>query len=81
MPDHDPIRFAADLSTKLAARSRHICAFLGAGVGSACGLPDVARLQQLVLGGLKPESAKKFEIQLKNRNIEQALSRVRLQPL
>lgn len=77
MPDHDPIRFAADLSAKLAARSRHICAFLGAGVGSTCGLPDVAGLQQLVLGGLKTEEARKFEIQLNSRNLEQALSRLR----
>lgn len=77
MPDHDPIRFAADLSAKLAARSRHICAFLGAGVGSACGLPDVARLEQLVLSGLKAEDARKFETQLKGRNLEQALSRLR----
>jgi NAD-dependent SIR2 family protein deacetylase len=40
MPDHDPIRFAADLGAKLATRSRHVCAFLGAGVGCTCGLPE-----------------------------------------
>ena len=77
MPDHDPIKFAAELSAKLAARSRHICLFLGAGIGSACGLPDVANLQQSVLKDLKPEDSKRFEIQLKGRNLEQALSRLR----
>lgn len=77
MPDHDPVRFAADLGAKLAARSRHICVFLGAGVGTTCGLPDVAELQKRVLNGLKADNAKKFEIELKSRNLEQALSRLR----
>jgi SIR2-like protein len=77
MPDHDPIKFAADLSAKLATRSRHVCAFLGAGVASACGLPDVATLQKRVLTGLNGHDAKDFEIQLKDRNLEQALSRLR----
>src|ERR1700722_14123524 len=77
MPDHDPLQFAADLSAKLATRSRHVCAFLGAGVGRTCGLPDVARLQQLVVRGLKEQEAKIFEAQLKTRNLEQVLSRLR----
>jgi NAD-dependent SIR2 family protein deacetylase len=77
MPDHDPVRFAADLSAKLATRSRHVCAFLGAGVGSACGLPDVTKLQELVLKGLKDKDTKVFGTQLKGRNLEQALSRLR----
>jgi len=77
MPDHDPLRFAADLSAKLATRSRHVCAFLGAGVGSTCGLPDVAKLQELVVQGLKGVQATAFETQLKARNLEQVLSRLR----
>lgn len=77
MLDHDPLRFAADLSAKLATRSRHVCAFLGAGVGRACGLPDVAKLQELVVGGLKGQEAKILETQLKTRNLEQVLSRLR----
>jgi len=77
MPDHDPLRFAADLSAKLATRSRHVCAFLGAGVGKACGLPDVKALQDLVLKGLGPDDARRFESQLKKGNLEQALSRLR----
>jgi hypothetical protein len=77
MPEHDPVRFAADLSAKLATRSRHVCAFLGAGVGCTCGLPGIAKLQELVVSGLKPEEAKVFRGQLANRNLEQALSRLR----
>ncbi len=77
MPDHDPIRFAADLGAKLATRSRHVCAFLGAGVGCTCGLPDVPKLQSMVLAALKPGDAEAFKKQLENRNLEQALSRLR----
>ncbi len=77
MPEHDPLRFAADLSDKLATRSRHVCAFLGAGVGRSCGLPDVAKLQDLVVNGLKDAQADAFKEQLKTRNLEQVLSRLR----
>jgi SIR2-like domain len=78
MSDHDPIRFASDLSAKLATRSRHVCVFVGAGVARACGLPDIAQLQQRVLSGLtNKEQSKAFEYQLKGRNLEQALSRLR----
>ena len=77
VPDHDPVRFAADLGAKLAARSRHVCAFLGAGVGCSCGLPDIKKLQEKVLSGLKSEYAEPFKKQLENRNLEQALSRLR----
>ncbi len=45
MPEHDPLRFATELSAKLATRSRHVCVFLGARVALACGLPDIAQLQ------------------------------------
>jgi hypothetical protein len=75
--DHDPLRFANDLGAKLAARSRHVCAFLGAGVGCACGLPDISKLQGKVLTALKPEDRELFKKQLENRNLEQALSRLR----
>jgi hypothetical protein len=78
MADHDPLRFASDLSAKLATRSRHVCAFLGAGVARACGLPDIAQLQQRVLEKLtNKDHAQAFENQLKGRNLEQALSRLR----
>ena len=78
MTQHDPLRFASDLSAKLATRSRHVCAFLGAGVARACGLPDIAQLQKNVLSNLADkEHSKAFERQLKGRNLEQALSRLR----
>jgi hypothetical protein len=77
MAEHDPQKFAHELSAKLATRSRHVCAFLGAGVACACGLPDVVQLQTQVLDALTGDDRKAFEEQLKGRNLEQALSRLR----
>lgn len=77
MSEHDPIRFATELSAKLATRSRHVCTFLGAGVSRACGLPDVAMLQKRVLQALADEDKEVFTRQLTGRNLEQALSRLR----
>ena len=77
MAEHDPIKFATELGAKLATRSRHVCAFLGAGVARACGLPDVALLQEGVLRSLASEDRKAFTRQMKGRNLEQALSRLR----
>jgi hypothetical protein len=77
MPDHDPVRFATDLSAKLATRSRHVCMFFGAGVGCSCGLPDVAKLQNVVLSTLTTDDANAFKKQLDKGNLEQALSRLR----
>lgn len=77
MPKHDPVQFATALSAKLATRSRHVCAFLGAGVACSCGLPDVAALQGKVLSKLPAGHRDAFARQLEGRNIEQALSRVR----
>ncbi len=74
---HNPQKFAANLSAKLATRSRHVCTFLGAGVAKACGLPDVADLQKMVLAELAEPYKALFGTQLANRNLEQALSRVR----
>ena len=65
------------LSAKLAARSRHVCTFFGAGTAKACGLPDVAELQARVLVGLGAKEKVLFEKQLAGRNLEQALSRLR----
>lgn len=77
MPDHEPLRFASDLGAKLAARSRHICAFLGAGVGCSCGLPDIGKLQSKVLAALTPEERDLFKRQVEKRTLEQGLSRLR----
>lgn len=77
MPNHNISDFADGLGAKLAARSRHVCAFLGAGSSKACGLPDVVRLQELVLAALEDGQRAAFQTQLHDRNLEQALSRTR----
>ena len=77
MGDHDPVKFVTGLSAKLAARTRHVCVFVGAGASKACGLPDVATLQESVLRDLDETKSAAFKVQLKNRNLEQALSRLR----
>lgn len=77
MPGHDPLRFATELSTKLATRSRHVCLFLGAGAGRACGLPDIDQLRDRVLGRLAAAEREALTNQLAGRNLEEALSRLR----
>ena len=65
------------ISAKLAARTRHVCTFFGAGISKACGLPDVAQLQAKILEDLSATERPLFEKQLSGRNLEQALSRLR----
>lgn len=77
MPDHDPVRFVTSLSTKLATRSRHVCAFLGAGTSRACGLPDISQLQERVLQKLSEPDRESLNRQLQGKNLEHALSRLR----
>ena len=77
MPAHAVLPFVNGLSAKLATRSRHVCAFLGAGASRACGLPDVAALETHVLNNLDNNDRDSFEKQLTGRNLEGALSRLR----
>lgn len=77
MPDHQVIPFLNGVSAKLAARSRHVCAFFGAGAARACGLPDIATLETQVVDGLDGAQRDAFQAQLEGRNLEQALSRLR----
>jgi len=77
MADHDVLRFATDLSAKLATRSRHVGAFLGAGAARACGLPDVSGLEAEILDRLEDDSEQIMRTLLENRNLEQVLSRLR----
>ncbi len=77
MPDHDVLRFATDLSAKLATRSRHVGAFVGAGAARACGLPDVAGLQTEVLRRLGDDDERQLRALLAHGNLEQVLSRLR----
>jgi hypothetical protein len=75
--EHDVVRFASDLSARLAARSRHVCVLLGAGSSRACGLPDVRGLEALVAEQLEEPDRDRFKDQLEGRNLEQVLSRLR----
>lgn len=77
MAEHAVMSFVNGVGARLAARSRHVSVFLGAGAARACGLPDVARLQELVLDGLGDDYRAAFEQQLAGRNLEAALSRLR----
>lgn len=77
MAEHDVVRFASDLSARLATRSRHVCVLLGAGSSRACGLPDVRGLETLVAEHLMEPERKRFKNQLEGRNLEQVLSRLR----
>ena len=77
MQEHDLGQFVASLGAKLSSRSRHVCMLLGAGVGKACGLPDVTGLQTEVVQGLCDHRREALERVLKDRTLEQALSRLR----
>lgn len=77
MATHDPTKFASGVSAKLAAKSRHVCVFLGAGTSRACGLPDVVLLKTLVLARLSAEDRAALIAVSKERNLEQTLSRLR----
>lgn len=77
VPAHDPQRAAADLSAKLAARSRHVCFLTGAGTSCAAGLPDLAGLQAAVVDRVPSEFRSRVEELLGTYNLEEALSRLR----
>lgn len=74
---HDPLRFSAELSAKLASRSRHVCMFLGAGASKACGLPDIAQLKVRVLDALDEPDQQALLMTMNGRTLEEALSRLR----
>jgi hypothetical protein len=74
---HDPWSFVRELAAKLATRSRHVCVFIGAGVGNACGLPDINGLEAKVKEDLDITQRSAFDMQLSGRNLEQVLSRLR----
>lgn len=77
MATHDPLRFTAGLSAKLATRSRHVSVFLGAGAARTCGLPDMGQLQERVVESLDDAQKSQFAGFLQRGNLEQALSRLR----
>lgn len=75
--EHDVLTFTSGLSARLASRSRHVSAFLGAGTSRACGLPDVAQLQKTISEKLSGSEKSHFDALLKSRDLEQVLSRLR----
>lgn len=77
MSGHGVLRFVNGLSEKLASRSRHVCLFIGAGASRACGLPDVAKLEEHLRTSLSGKSLSNFECLMERRNLEQVLSRLR----
>ena len=78
MAVHEVQPFLRGLSAKLAARSRHVCAFLGAGASRACGLPDMAGLEGQILERLDEQGRAALErLRVGGRNVEQVLSRLR----
>lgn len=77
MTAHSPRDFATALGAKLATRSRHVCAFIGAGAAKSCGLPDVKDLEAKVKAGLAGSDLAAFNRLLDGRNVEQVLSRLR----
>jgi hypothetical protein len=77
MAIHSPQEFATALGAKLATRSRHVCAFVGAGAAKACGLPDVKGLETSVQAKLVGAELDAFNRLLDGRNIEKVLSRLR----
>lgn len=76
-PRHDPERVASQLAAKLAARSRHVCLFIGAGAGKSAGLPDLAELRNAVLATLEGDDASAAKELLEERDLESGLTRLR----
>jgi hypothetical protein len=54
-----------------------VCLFIGAGASRACGLPDVAGLEQHLRSVLTGDGQSHFEHLMEDRNLEQVLSRLR----
>lgn len=76
-PRHHPDQVASQLAAKLAARSRHVCLFIGAGAGKSAGLPDLAELRTAVLASLEGDDAAAATDLLNGRDLESGLTRLR----
>jgi len=74
---HDPAVVARELASKLASRARHVCLLVGAGAGCAAGLPTLEVLQTRVLESLADPQKTQATALLKDRNLEEGLSRLR----
>lgn len=71
----DPIRAVESQFKKLAASTRHVSLFLGAGASRACGLPDIAQLRDMILSRIA--KTKEVDDLFDGRNLEEVLSRLR----
>ena len=78
MAGHEVLPVLTGLKSKLATRSRHVCAFLGAGASRACGLPHMVALNEQVMERLDEQAQRALKrVSGGGRNIEQVLSRLR----
>ena len=77
MNSHSADYVVEELGRKLATRSRHVCILLGAGASRACGLPDLACLQDSIQESLTGDDRATYVSLRKNYNLEQILSRLR----
>jgi hypothetical protein len=76
---YDPGPTTSELASKLSARTRHVCVFLGAGVSRAAGLPDLSGLQHAVKTSAELNDAQKAQVSalLASQNLEEVLSYLR----
>jgi hypothetical protein len=65
------------ISARLAARTRHICVFLGAGSSRAAGLPDISGLQTSVAGSLAGSDRDAYDQLVGKFGLEGTLTRLR----
>lgn len=75
--EHDVEKATREFAGKLAARARHVCVLLGAGASVSAGLPTIEKLQGIVTESLPTPLKEMLVQQLVDRNLEQALSRIR----
>jgi hypothetical protein len=75
MDFHDPGPVAIELAGKLSARTRHVCALLGAGASRAACRPDLQQLQDAVKASKELDADQKIRAAalLTGRNLEDAL--------
>lgn len=75
----DPESVATELAGKLSARTRHVCALLGAGASRSAGLPDLSGLQTAVGKSALLTAAQQKQVAdlFTSRNLEEVLSYLR----
>lgn len=74
---YDIVKIVRELSVALATHSRHVCLLLGAGASVSADLPDMRGLTVKVLESLSSSDKDIIGDLLKERNLEQVLTRLR----